>query len=121
LGCGNFMSGNKDSLIVLWTSGDREVALNMAFMYVYNTKRANWWKEIRLIVWGPSQKLLTEDKELQNEVAKMKEAGVILEACKACSDKYKVTEDLQQIGIDVKYIGKALTEYLKEGRTILTL
>ena len=44
-----------DELIVLWTSGDREVALKMAFMYTLNSKRFDWgWKEVTLVVWGPS-------------------------------------------------------------------
>jgi hypothetical protein len=30
---GMIISGNEDSLVVLWTSGDKEVALNMVFMY----------------------------------------------------------------------------------------
>ena len=115
------MSRNEDSLVVLWTSGDREVALNMVFMYTLNTKRRNWWGDVRLIVWGPSSKLLSEDSELQGEVAKMKEAGVVLEACKACSDRYGVSEALERMGIDVRYMGIPLTEYLKEGRSVLAL
>ena len=27
----------EDKLVVLWTSGDREVALKMAFMYTFNS------------------------------------------------------------------------------------
>jgi len=114
------MTQNGDSLVVLWTSRDREVALNMVFMYTFNAKRRNWWSEVRLIVWGPSSKLLSEDKELQDEIKKMKEAGVILEACKACSDRYGVSEDLEQLGIDVRYMGVPLTDYLKEGKSVIT-
>jgi hypothetical protein len=116
----DFMSATEDSLVVVWTSGDRDVALNMVFMYAFNAKRNNWWSDVRLIVWGPSSKLLSEDKELQDEIRKMKEAGVILEACKACSDRYGVSEDLERLGIDVKYMGKPLTSYFKEGRKVAT-
>jgi len=56
---------NLDKLIVLWTSGDKEVALNIIFMYTLNAKKRNWWKEVCLIIWGPSSKLLSEDLELQ--------------------------------------------------------
>jgi hypothetical protein len=115
------MSRAEDSLVVLWTSGDREVALNMVFMYTLNAKRRKWWGDVRLIVWGPSAKLLSEDQELQGVIAQMREAGVILEACKACADRYGVSADLEQLGIDVRYMGIPLTEYLKEGRHILAL
>jgi len=115
------MSRNEDSLVVLWASGDRDVALNMVFMYTLNAKRRNWWNDVRLIVWGPSSKLLSQDRELQGEVTKMKEAGVVLEACKACADRYGVSGTLSQLGIDVKYMGIPLTEYIKEGRSIISL
>jgi hypothetical protein len=40
-------SSKPDELVVLWTSGDREVALKMAFMYTYNSKRFKWGVEKR--------------------------------------------------------------------------
>ncbi|MBW2077553.1 MAG: DsrE family protein, partial [Deltaproteobacteria bacterium] len=32
-------SGKPDTLVVLWSSGDREVATRMVFMYTLNAKR----------------------------------------------------------------------------------
>jgi hypothetical protein len=110
----------EDSLIVIWSSKDRDVALNTVFMYAHNAKRRGWWDDVRLIVWGPSSKLLTEDKELQNRIEDMIEDGVILEACKACADNYGVSKHLAELGINVYYIGQKLTQYIKEGRKIIT-
>jgi hypothetical protein len=104
-----------DELVVVWTSGDREVALKMAFMYTLNSKRFKWgWKNVTLIVWGPSSKLLTEDNELQEHISRIKDAGVKVLACKKCSDLYGVSKDLKQLGIEVKYMGKPLTDYLRD-------
>jgi hypothetical protein len=111
---------NMDSIVVLWSSGDREVALNMVLMYTYNAKKRGWWDDVRLIVWGPSSKVLSEDQELQEKIREMQEAGVLVEACKACADRYGVSEDLEQLGINVYYIGKQLTAYIKEERSIIT-
>jgi hypothetical protein len=115
------MSKDKKSLVVLWTSGDREVALKMVFMYTLNAKLRGWWEEVILIVWGPSAKLLSRDEELQGKIGQMKEAGVVLEACKACADLYGVSPDLEALGIEVKYMGTALSDYLKEDRAVLAL
>jgi hypothetical protein len=93
----------------------------MVFMYTFNAKRRNWWNDVRLIVWGPSSQLLAEDVELQTEISKMRDAGVVLEACKACADRYGVSEKLAELGIDVRYMGVPLTNYLKEGRNVLAL
>ena len=107
-------SSKPDELVVLWTSGDREAALKMAFMYTLNSKRFNWgWKNVTLVVWGPSSKLLAADTELQEYISRMKEAGVKLLACKKCSDLYGVSEDLRRLDIEVKYMGKPLTDYLR--------
>lgn len=110
-----------EELYVLWTSGDREVALKMVFMYTANSKLKGWWKEVCLIVWGPSAKLLAEDLELQEYVARMINDGVDVLACKACTDSYGVTPTLEAMGIEVKYMGQPLTHLLKAGKTIITL
>lgn len=120
---GSSLMGEKtdpSKLLVVWTSGDRDVALNMVFMYTYNAKKNSWWENIRFLIWGPSSKLLSEDKELQQELQKMKEVGIEILACKACADRYGVSEALQGLGIEVKYMGVGLTEMLKGGWTPLT-
>jgi len=103
-----------DTLVVVWSSGDSEVATKMAFMYTLNAKRKGWWKHVILIVWGPSAKLLTEDGDLQDRIEEMREAGVDLLACKACSDSYEVSESLEKLGVEVKYMGEPFTQMLKD-------
>ena len=114
------MADANNTLVVLWTSGDREVALKMVFMYTMNSKKKGWWEEVIFIVWGPSAKLLAEDSELQKELGVMAEHGVILEACKKCSDMYGVSDKLEELKIDVKYMGEPLTSYLKQGMSTIT-
>ena len=111
---------NKNSLVILWTSGNRDVALKMVFMYATNSKLWGWWDKVTIIVWGPSAKLLSEDKELQEKIIKLKTEKVIVEACKSCADQYNVSAKLQSLGIDVKYMGEPLTNYIKQGHYVLT-
>ena len=112
---------NTSKLAVLWTSGDPEVAEKMAFMYTYNAKKQGWFDEDVLIVWGPSAKLLSENKMLQDYVKKMQEAGIKVEACMACAKMYEVDGKLQDLGIDVKGMGVPLSNYLKDGWKVLSL
>jgi hypothetical protein len=98
------------NIAIVWTSGDRDVALKMVFMYALNAKRREWASQVELIVWGPSAKLVSHDVELQERIAAMRDVGVVLKACKACSDSYGVSEKLQELGIEVKYMGVELTE-----------
>ena len=106
-------SAKPDELAVIWTSGDREVALKMAFMYTLNSKLKGYWKEVTLIVWGPSARLLAADRELQERLSAMRDAGVKLRACKRCADEYGVSSALESLGVAVEYMGQPLTEFLK--------
>jgi len=107
-----------DKLVVVWTSGDKEVAMKMVFMYTYNAKKQAWWDDVTLLVWGPSSKLLSQDKELQDYVKKMMESGVHVMACKACADQYGVADQLKELGITVKYAGQDLTQFIKERKVV---
>ncbi len=109
-----------DELLVVWTSGDRNVALGMVLMYTLNAKKYGWWDEVNLLVWGPSQKLLAEDEELQAELAEMMELGVHVGACKACADSYPVTEELEALGVEVFYSGEFLTDWIKSDGAVIT-
>ena len=109
-----------DKLVIVWTSDDRDTALKMVFMYTLNSRLKSWWDDITLIIWGPSEKLISHDHELQEYLQRIKEQGVVLEACITCANMYGVAQDLLEIGIDVKAMGPVLTKYIKEGRNILT-
>ncbi|MBS3784594.1 MAG: DsrE family protein [Anaerolineae bacterium] len=110
----------QDDLLVVWTSGDRDVALKMVFMYTGNAKRHGWWEGVTLLVWGPSQKLLTEDEELQAKLAEMLSLGVRVVACKACADIYPVTDKLEDLGVEVFYTGQFLTDWIRSAGSVIT-
>jgi hypothetical protein len=103
-----------ENLAVLWTSGDPEVAHRVAFLYTLNAKKQDWFENVTLIVWGPSQRLLAADKEVQAYVKKMRDAGVVVEACVNCAQAYGITEAIRALGIEVKPMGNPLTEFLKD-------
>jgi hypothetical protein len=92
----------------------------MVFMYTFNAKQRGWWKNITFIIWGPSAKLASENKEIGETLVKMKEIGIEIQACKACADEYGCSPDLENMGIEVKYMGTVLTNYIKEGKKVIT-
>lgn len=110
-----------DELFVLWTSGDKDVAMSMVFMYTHNSKLRGWWQDVTLIVWGASTKLLAQDEELQERVRQMIASGVDVVACIACANMHGATEKLESLGIEVKSMGLPLTQLLKAGKKIITI
>jgi hypothetical protein len=110
----------KTKLAVVWTSGDSEVAHKVCFMYTQGAKKAQWFDEVVLIVWGPSSRLLAGDKDLQAAVKAMIAAGVSVQACIACADMYGTADTLRRMGIDVKPMGRPLSDMLKTDWKVLT-
>jgi len=109
-----------NELLVVWTSGDPDVAVRMVLMYTANAKKHGWWEDVTLLVWGPSQKLLTESEVLQEKLAETLDVGVRVVACKACADSYPVTEQLEDLGVEVFYTGEFLTDWIKSDGAVIT-
>jgi hypothetical protein len=114
------IAGPSDTLVVIWSTGDIEVAEKNFLMYAHAAKRNHWFNEVIIVIWGPSAKLIAENTVLKEKIAAMKKDGVIIEACISCSNMYGVTDDLKACAIDVKGMGGPLTKYLKRGYKILS-
>ncbi len=110
----------ESKLAVLWSSGDADVAHKVCFMYTHAARKAKWFDNVLLIVWGPSSRLLAGDKELQAKVKAMMDSGVVVEACVACANMYGVSDKLRELGIEVKPMGKPLSEMLQSDWKMLT-
>ena len=111
---------DQQRLAVVWSSADREVARSMVFMYVRNARKQGWFDEVLLVIWGPSGRLLVDDKMLRMELTTLTDLGVKVEACKACSDMYGISDQLSELGVDVKYMGVPLSDMLKGDWKVLT-
>lgn len=114
-------TADTNSVFIIWSSADPEVAHNIAFMYAHNSRLQGWWGRVRLIIWGPSAKLAAEDDDIREKLATMAEDGVEIWACRACADNYGVSENLEELGANVLFVGKPVTEMIKTGWKQLTL
>ncbi len=103
-----------ERLTIVWTSGDPEVAHRMVLMYAHAAKTGEWFDEVRVIVWGPSSRLLAADKDVQAKIKQMQEDGVIVQACIVCADSYGVTDQLRSLGLEVKGMGKPLSKFVRD-------
>jgi hypothetical protein len=109
-----------ERLAVVWSSGDPDVAHKVCLMYTHAAKKAGWFDDVELIVWGPSSRLLAADKDLQTKVRAMVSDGVVVRACVVCANIYGVAERLRELDVDVKPMGKPLSDRIKSGWRTLT-
>ncbi len=111
----------KESLFILWTSGEKLTFDEMVFMYALNSLKHHWWNDVTLIIWGASAQLAGTDFIVRQKLKELAEAGVHLTACKGCADDLNVTETFEKLGIEVKYWGTPLTEVLHSDAKIITI
>lgn len=109
-----------DKLVLLWISDDIDAAEKMAFMYGHTAKKSGWFKEVTVVIWGPSAKLISENEKLQEKVKAMQSDGIKVEACIACARQYGVDGKLKELGYDVKGMGTHLTNYLKSDAKVIS-
>ncbi len=107
-------------VFMILSSADKIVHQELSFPYSYNSKKQGWMDQVRVILWGPTEKIVIEDLDFQEQVRLLMDTGVEVYACKACSDNFGVSDELEKIGIDVRYVGTFVTEMLKEGWYQLT-
>ncbi|NDV28126.1 DsrE family protein [Desulfovibrio sp. JC010] len=108
-------------LMVVWSSGDKEVAQKIALPYPMVAKEHGMFADISVLVWGASTKLLSEDAELQGFVKKLQDMGIKILVCKWCSDGYGVSDKLAKMGLEVDYMAQPLTQALKDkGWSVVT-
>lgn len=111
----------KNKLYMLWTNADPITAEKMVLMYAINAKTNGWWREITLIIWGSTAKLVDENPMIAEKIKMAIHSGVHVTACKACADQLGVTDNLLELGVEVKYWGVGLTEILQDDEKLLTI
>ena len=108
-------------LTILWTSDNEATITSLLSPYTANALKNGWFDEIHIVIWGGSTKIIGEEKKYQKMITKMLDRGITIEACKYCADKYKTSDILTDLGVTVKYMGKPLTEYIKDESHFITI
>jgi hypothetical protein len=102
-----------DKLLVIIASSDRGKALT-GLMYTRNALTKGQMLDVKLVYFGPSEKLIVEDPEVREKALELVELGESF-ACKAISDREKISEDMEGLGIKVEYVGSIISDYINQG------
>lgn len=113
-------TNDSTSLVILWTSADKEVGRQVVLTYVLNARLNGWLEHITLMVWGPSVKELAVDKELQASFKSLRHTGVRLIVDKASAENYSVLKEIEALGVEVTYLGKPVSDCIRQRMRMLT-
>ncbi len=109
-----------NKVFALECTTDREVLLEVGLVYPTNCARNRWLDEVKVIFFGPSEKLAAFDKEVQAKITELQGYGVEVMACKWCADRMNITPQLEAQGIRVLYVGSVISQLIKDGWAQLT-
>jgi hypothetical protein len=100
-------------LLVIIATGNREKAL-AGLMYARNVLKNKWLDDIKVVFFGPSEKLAVLDEEILGFIKEITAERDCF-ACEAISDKEGVSEKLGEAGVKVEYVGTIVSDAIKEG------
>lgn len=99
---------------ILWTTESADTAMLFVFEYATNSLSYKWWKKVRVILWGGSIRLIKDNNYMQVNIMQMVNQGIEVVASKKCAEDVGATELLKSLEVEVKYMGKELTEIMKD-------
>ena len=102
-----------NKLLIVWSSGEVEVAKKLVLLYSSVMLERSYWDEATIMVWGPSALVLAQNEEIQTQMLAVKETGVKFNACVVCTDDYGVSPKLKELGVELIHTGEMLTEALQ--------
>jgi hypothetical protein len=102
---------------VIITSPDVDVVWTGLFYAIKGT-RNGFMDDLRLVLWGPAERTIAESTELQEMVKEYQGLGKSVLACKTCSDRYGVTEEMEKLGCVVDYVGSIVSQWIKDEFTL---
>ncbi|WP_455276209.1 DsrE family protein [[Eubacterium] cellulosolvens] len=105
------MSSSK--IVVIIASGDKET-IEAGLMYGHNAKKKDWMEDVKIILFGPSERTVVKDEQISSKIKDIIPKVEIF-ACKACSDEYGVSTELEKIGVVVEYVGERQSNLIKDG------
>jgi len=100
-------------LLVIISTGESQKAWT-GLIYAHNARKEGWMEDVKVVFFGPAEHLLVEDEE----IAKMAKALAKTEkpfACKFLSDRDKISEKIEALGVEVAYAGTVISGFIKDG------
>lgn len=110
-----------EKLTVLWTSGEKDVALKVVLRYIDNVLEKQDWKQVELLIWGPSVQLAGDDESVKFKLEGLIQKGLKAKACIVCAEEYGVTKVLEDMGVELSMVGEEMTHIIQDQLPLLSL
>jgi len=102
-------------VLVILSTAEKEKALT-GIMYAANAQKYKWIEDLKVIFFGPFERLLCEDDGVVKAASQLLEYQTPV-ACKFISDREGITEKIEKMGFEIEYVGTLISDHIKEGYT----
>lgn len=100
-------------LLIIIATGEKEKALT-GLMYARNAIGREWLGDIKVVFFGPIERLMVNDEDVASMVKEVAAIGGGV-ACKFISDRDAVSEGIEKLGVDVEYVGPLISDMINDG------
>ncbi|MFW6041169.1 MAG: hypothetical protein ACOC85_04975 [Thermoplasmatota archaeon] len=104
-----------NKILIIIASGDKDKAIT-GMAYAKNAIKRGWLEEIKVVYFGPVERLMIEDEDVRESALELSELTNPL-ACKAITEEGGFTEDIEELGIKAEYVGSIISDHIKDGFT----
>jgi len=102
-------------VMVIVSTAEKDKALT-GIMYAVNAQKNKWLDDLKVIFFGPFENLLCEDEEVAQAASRLLDYETPI-ACKFLSDRDGISDKLEEMGVNVDYVGSLISGYIEEGYT----
>jgi hypothetical protein len=99
--------------MVIISTAEKQKALT-GIMYATNAQKKKWVDDVKVIFFGPFENLMCEDEEVAQAASGLLDYQTPI-ACKFLSDRDNISSKLEELGVNVDYVGSLISGYIDEG------
>ncbi|MFH1134813.1 MAG: hypothetical protein V1816_01875 [Pseudomonadota bacterium] len=100
-------------LLVVVSTGEKEKAYT-GMMFAHLSRDQKFMDDVKIVFMGPVEKLLAEDKDLQ-DLARQMVAVEPPVACRFISDQGGFSDKIEALGLKLEFVGSIIAGFLKDG------
>jgi hypothetical protein len=101
-------------ILVILSTAEREKAM-AGLMFAKNTHDNHWFDDVRVVLFGPIERLLAEDKEIRDLGAEVFKVTSKVVACKTFAGEPNVSAAMKNLGCEVDQVSGIIAECIRNG------
>jgi hypothetical protein len=104
-------------VVIIATANPAKAEAGM--MYAVNSLKYGWMDDVKLVFFGPAEKALLGDPDMQELLLEFHRQDKTAVACRLLAERDGDDKALSDLGLDVQYVGSLISGYIKDGYTPL--